>query len=858
MVAVTKVNLNDNDPNSDAAERAQKYLAEIDAQFQAAFALEQILEKDAPDIAKEEQELEELKQKLSDLRYQFHVDVDLDVGHYKDAKDLENKLIAALDKAYPNGWRGNMMIQICFRRCVPAEGSPSANLLKDLYVKRTEVDAAEAKLKEIDPGVTDLIDKINTLMHALGGQAIVNKFVAQDLASINKFFGSLFTALKQKLEADEYRQMIEKGGDALSDADIQKLFLDIIRLSLGEQTTLFDLEDQAAAETSNWRQIENHAQEQKDRVTAWTDFCNFFTGGKGKDEYDRTIHNAKMMEGILHGLMTGLSNELASLSPEFMEMKMTLDALAKEVDKAWHSNLSPKEKMGVILNVLGMVLSLIGAIESEVAAERANFDKRVAVAMQNASMMSVQDSVSLQQQIHNLQKAQSEMKKVIFAAKIIMSVAAFGLAAASGFILTPFVIAALSALELSGGVDKKSIMDKVTDQLTRSIDKSLRTSSRDDENDPFQKEREPSQIAKILAEVIMGLSETLLFAGATAGDYEIAAAAATTEAAEAAIQAVMTVVQDQIEAATRQAVVQAEAGIGRALTEEEVQTLTAALKDPVEKAAREVLKKSAQVLAKSGARGDVFRLSQGSYLPAQDAVKEAVREGVEQLSRLDGAQLLARSSLSKVVLEKEAGEVADRAVMKEFQLTGKQLAQVNEDISKQVLTRSMWMGTYALSSNNFFLDSVIQAMKATGQKEGDKVFEDVKNLVAALQALMAVLGMYMASNSPQVAGGGLPIWASRLATVAQLTSGGTTGVAEGSLANTSYKQAQLLPRVAKDKANIDAFSLMLKKLASDQQTDQDRHATESSNAYASSGKVIRDGALTQNLDISSVILASAV
>lgn len=850
-------------PNSDQSDidRANEAIQNIYTEFNTAFALEEIIEQDSGDIAEDNAELAQVQEALNELKEQG-IDVDTNIADYQNADDLYAQVSAAINKAYPKSYNIPYNIEVLWGDCdvrTPSEyKNPTQGdaALQDLFVKQGEVNKAEAEMVSIDPEIQDLLNEINTLMHSLGQGGVSQKFITQDLATLMQILTPLFEALKDRLQADEDRQLIVAGGAAgWSDSDLAKLYLDAIGAGLSEQNTLLSLDDTMAAADREWRETENHADEEMKNFDWWTHVKSFGNDEQKEYEVRQVRKNAQMMEKILQNLMKGISSEIGSFSSGFSEIGMMLDLIMHDVNKVWNSDLPFKEKQKEILGDLGMVLSLLSAIQSQVATDRAGFDKRIAEAMQNASLISVEDSISQQKQMDNLRHAQSVMKKVMFSAKVIMSVASYALAAASGGALAPLAVIALSGLDLSGGVNGRSVLDKGTDQLAMKLDEVLHSKSEKNahKDDPFYVDKGPSKTARILAEVIMGVSQALFFAGASIGDEEISAAMAVTEASEASMKAAIVSAEAEIKVAIQVAVENAQRS-GAIITEEQIENATRILTQRAEQTADLVLKKTGHMLMRSGALGDLIKLSQGAYTPALEAAQNAAKESLRELEIL-AKTALKNPSLAEI-LGGQANEAANRALADQFKLTEKEISDATSNIGQNIAKRSGYMAVYTLSNSNFLLDTVQKLMEDSGRKEGDKVFDAIQNLIRALQAIISMIGMMGAAGGSGALNGGLPLWASRLTTVSQVAGTGTTGVAEGSLARTSEKQAQMIPKIAKDKASIDAFQLMLKQLFQSEKSEQDGFSKEAAAVYESSSRVIQKG-LVNNDDIWRVLSSPA-
>ena len=858
MTAMNRIDLNDPTPESDL-QRAEEAIAAITEKFDQEYALLDILEKDGDDITQDKAELAALQDALDDLAKQG-VKVDTDISHYKNGADLCHQVKQAIDAKWPKSWNVPNQVAVDFNILARAQTPPDVKVptkedaaLQDLYKLQKEVNKAEEDLANIDPGIQDLINEINALMNSLAHGKISSTFLKQDLATLDQYFAPLFKAMTEKLHADEDRELIKAGGDgALTDAQLEALYLDLAHNCLQEQSTLFNLEDKMTQDISDWRDVENKAKEDKDKINAWTNLKSGDIWGNKKEYLKEVQKNASLIQSAIRNLVLDLSPEIGSISSQGMlTLEMMLDMIMREVEKAFaNHDLTPKEQKEAILNCFAMVLSLLSAIQTTVASDRAEFDKRVAAAMQKASLFSIQDSISQQKEIDNLKHSANQMKKVLFGVKVAMTALMLVLTIATGGAAAALAVGVLGGLDLSGGIKNRSVLDKGQEKLAVLIQNAIQKSSSDDKN-------HPSKGAKIAAEIIMGLSEAAFVGGAAA-----ASSGAKTAAADAAIEAAETALKDTIEMIAVEEVERAMNLIAEKMAEEElqvtVQDAAQALNKQAEETAAASLKKTAEMLVKRGSWSDMIQFGKETYKPAYElAMKTAqvTAKAVQESEVL--AQMALKGSLDSEMGKQEAQKIIDKAVADTMKLTEKELAKASSrSISETIVEQTAWTSLYTLANNNVLVDSIEQLMKQLGMKDDDKTFETIQAIITVVQALMAMLGMMMMANASQLPGSSLPVWASRAAYASQIAAAGTSTYAEASIAMTTEQQAKIIPKVAKDNALIDAFHLLMQQQSQSQKKDQDRYNDQAEQSYKSGAELIHKG-LVNNDDIWRV-LATAV
>jgi hypothetical protein len=849
MVATSEVYLN-NTPSQDDQDDLQKmrdYLASIYAQFAMAYDLINLIDQDSPDIAKDAAELANIQASLQALHDKWHLNISTNLADYKNASDLCTKVKAAIDAVY-KPWNVPYGIAVLYNN-LQIGGTPLDTALQDLYVKQGQVTDLEAQLLAIDKDLAPLLDEINTLMYTLAHNNVSSQFVNNDLAELMKFMKPLFTALKERLQIDEDKALIAAGDKAgLNDSDIEKLFLDMMRVGMQEQSNLSDLEDQMAKSVQNERNVENHDTEQLKKFNWWT-HLRTLGGDEGKEaRLQAERKNARMMENVVRDLMKGLSSEMASSSPGLSEISMMFDFIMKEVKKIESSDLSPREKRDQVMGLLGMVLSLLSAIQSQVAADRAALDKKVAGAMQNASLMSISDSISQQKQLANLKHAASVMKKVLFAAKIIMVVVASFFSAG---LASRAVMAGLGGLDLSGGPNGQSVTDKLTNKLALAIDELLQGGYEPGHrNSYFYNKQQPSEKARIIAEVIMGVSEAALFIAAAGGDNLLADGAS---AAESTANAAVQQTEATMERLVTNTLNQLAAEEGKVVTQDMIDTTMNQLKNLMKESVELTQKKTAQMLMQDYSPTGVIglaKLFKGTYEPAMRTAEAAVQETLQQAENF--ARMGFQGAFSDEALETTANKIANRVLAKEMDTTEVLIAKAT-DQAKTLTVKAIALTYYSLANSNFLVDSIVELMKKEGMKEDEQAFLVIQNIARVFQMIVAMGSMIgMSSITPQLITQAIPVWASSIMGASQAASLTLTATAELSLATNAEHRAKILPQVAQDKAEIEAFQLLLKQLFQSQKSDQDQYSDLAVQTYKSGEQIVKDG-LFNNDDIARIL-----
>jgi hypothetical protein len=828
---------NEADPSQDIVDQARQALAAIYAKFDLAFQLADLLAKDSADMTKDEADLAAVQKALQELESEYHIKIDTDITHYKSDQDLCDKVESALLAKYKQSYNIPNGAAVLFHEIKGDEGYAPVNdaAFQDLYAKAQDFKKLSKEMGTIDAGVQDLINEIQALIASLAKGGMNHEFMKQDLATIMQYLTPLFQALKDRLHRDEDQELIKSG--YLSSADVAKLFLDAIRFGSAEQSTLSDLEDQMTKDAGVWRGVEHKADENMADYNWWSHLKSFNNDKAQEVEERRTRSNAQMMEKIINSLMKGLGSEIGSIgSSGSSEIGMMLDEIMKQVSAILNDDkLSPGEKHNKVILLLGMLLSLIAPIQAQVATDRAEMDKKVAQAMQNAALTSMGDTLSQEQKIAKLRHQAQVMKVVLFAAKAVLDAIFMQL---SPGVATKVTLAIFSALDLSGGVDGRSAVERAESKMAASIQNSLVNMGLESIKNPgtsLSDKTQTTQTNKILSEVVWGVVESAVLS--ISGGLDMLAADAAAASAKASVTAAIDASEMLIEQAVRQELQQTNANI----TEEIVKNAIAQRVDAIQDAAKLANQKIAYILVERSAAGSLAKLGQGAYAPAEEAVQQVIEEAIRD------AEALSQKNIENTV---------NQAIADATKASKEDVEKATGNIGAAAAKRAGWFSVYSMANSNALVDLVIKEMKEHGAKEND--IEKLMILMQVIQSLISMGSMTMALMGPQLIAQNLPGISTALSgtlTMSQGAAEGTSGVANFSMYTIDEQQARILPRVAKDKAAVEAFQLLLQTLSQNQQTDQALYSAQEAQTYKSSQKVIQDG-LINNDGISSILASS--
>lgn len=514
-------NLATNDP-------IQNYIKQIQAEYAAAEAYIEAIDKDSSSILHDDSQIAHLE---SSIDYHMRTSD----GMYTESNDYRHK------KEEIN----NLKFFKIFEEA-------------DISKQREQLEKLDPSFKALDDTLQGLLNSIDALLP----QNVGGKNVSEDVVKVQQWLSKLFTAMNDKLQADKYQALIQNDiGARLSDAQLEAFAAQMIQAESAEQNELMNLIDTLSDDVLAYHKQYDNAKADK----ASYNILDEAFGGAGAAEYEdeRIMANAKGMVQAITTMINNLTPEVSTLMPEFAQINIVLQEVMRKVMKIIEDvNLSPKEKQGQILSLMMFILGFFNLVQQEAQSEKANNQKLMSKANGDVVQMNIDDAVMNQK----IQEEEAEnakvMKTVMFAAKLTMGVIFTLLAPGLGSAL---LMAALTAAETSGGPTGDSAIDKLTASLANAIG---------------------SQTA---AEILVTVMEVAITAGG-GGALDQAIAKGAQKAAQTAVKTAMDSAENAFQAAALQAAAAAgKAGDSTAIQAAR-ETISKTAKQAAQKAAEDAYK----------------------------------------------------------------------------------------------------------------------------------------------------------------------------------------------------------------------------------------------------------------------------
>lgn len=589
----------------------------------------------------------------------------------------------------------------------------------------------EELLVQIDPGVEDMINAINSLLASIAGLTGKNISGAQmqkDLAQIQGYMGQMFQALEDRLQADKYLALIQQGGanGDLTAAELEKLAAEMLKCQGAEMSVLTNLINQMSNDVLKYHQQYDNANVDKNKF-------NWFDRDEVEINKDKqTMTNAKAMVNLIDNAIAGLIPEVASLSPEFVEIQFVLDQVIKDVEKiiANAANLSPKEMQGQILALMMFVLGFFSMVQQDGQGAKSKNEQLMSQANLDASEMNMEDiQMNTKIAAEVMENAKID-QDVMFAMKIVIGVLFTLLAPGWGSAL---VMLALLALSVSGGPQGPSVLDKLTDKIAE-------------------------KTGKTNAEIIVTAVEVVASVAGGAG-LDMVADQVASQVTQAAVKSAMQSVQSTIENTVEQALSTA----GKVGDQAATQAVTDTLTQTVEQAAQKAAQTTFKLFVNQSVTSQIQMFAQGTFKQLlEDSVNQAANSAAN--NAVTQANLLLQTAAENGVAasEKEIANVASQAASKAVAdvafksiTSGDPAAAAQKSLNaatkacddstsavfKTAATRLVASAVYGFTSNNLLLDSVIAIMKKEGLNQDDKAYEEIQMITQVLQSLISMIAM---------------------------------------------------------------------------------------------------------------------
>lgn len=725
-----------NNSNQDVDE----YIAEITAQYDAALKFIDALEEDTQAIARFTEEIRELS--------------------------VERALGSRTAIAETDGCKAEQ-----------------AELNADIAKQKANLEALDPSFKDIDNTMEAFLQTMNGLL----SKDISASDMAGDMQQIVGYLNQLFSAMRQKLNADKDDAIISNDVQGkLSDAQLEQFAAQMISAEGDEQNTLGSL-----TKTMGDDYVTAHGQYDEANAdhARFTIFDEIFGDADELEERDDQIMNNAnaMMDGISDAL-DALTPEIATLMPEFVQIETILKSVMKRVQKILANiNLSPNQKAGALLALMMFALGIFNMIGQEVQQEKARNEKKMADGNIAASRMNMDDTV-MNQKIQEEEAAKAKlMQTIMMASQIILGGIMTLMAPGLG---TALLMAAFTALEATGE------MDKATQKLGEAIH------------------------SEIAAEVLIGVAEIVVTTGGGyVGDRMVA------KIAQRVVENAVKTAEEAVAEAVERAAEQAAASVGKAGNAQAIADAKDAIGQVVKQAAETGAKRAAEQVANQPLLA-LFRLVSAS---GRDAARQVVAKAATEAAEIavtasaTVAKLAARGvTSSAAILTEIATRAGNRAAARIANVSEKDIEKAAQSETSKFTSRAGWTVAFNMTNSDYLIQLCETIQRARG-KGHDRSFESFMTFVNVLKQFLQMIAMMggagMASSA--ILDGGAAR-ATRIANGLSMLPQGANAIAAYGQTATFEGQATATTALAKNQTIADLLHTYLDQMQKDLSQERDR------------------------------------
>lgn len=687
--------------------------------------------------------------------------------------------------------------------------------------------AVEQDLTGSSSGSNDIISAIQSLLQGMDTvRKDTDESVAgsadrfkQDVKQITQYLDSLFKALTAQIEVAKLEAMINArmknlSGDDGDTSKLEALAQQMMGLMYQEQTDLNAVSSAMEKDSQVYHQQKNDADTDKNGIHWWDEW--FSDGCEREDKDDAIMRNSADMMHLLSKIQDMIAPEIASLTPDFQALNVTLETIVKKVLKILQdTKLSGAEKQTQIMSLFVIVMGLLGLVQQFSAKEKAQNEQRMSQASVDSAQSNISDSQMQQKKLQQDLDYAAIMGKIMKVAQIVGGALMTLLAPGIGSAL---LMGLLTVLEATG------VMDKLAEAMGGGIGGDL---------------------------AVSGIELVLTCGGGAALDAAMKAAMKTAmRTVETAMEEVVdTVVQQSVEkignalkAAGKQVTQEAE----KSAEQEVTKAVQAAIKTAANKTFKLYFEQNGMSLiykllkeaASGGAKNAAARLAEQTM---KDVAETAAKNTADQMTKMMSSVLEKMEAFTEKEVQdfgKLAEDAANEAVGKISGQTTKDAAKVSVEDSwgstaKTAVKRAGWTALYATGSNKLLTDGLLPAIS-------DDASDTTKMIVNLIQQLLMLIAQIGGSGvMSQITMEGAPATFMKIANLLQVVPQAGDIVSSVGEATASYAESDVVKAIAAREAASDVINFLESEIVKRQQkeakydSDQASRQFSSTNALAS-------------------------